>query len=69
MRVYTHYPALAPAIKRAGFEPVLLEPLHEEAGPVRAEVTHGCGVTLLEVRAPGSALVFEQSDEGWELVR
>lgn len=34
MQVFTHYPALAVPIRRAGYEPVLLKPLQLEPGPV-----------------------------------
>lgn len=55
MKVFTHYPALAPAIQRAGYETVLLEPLVLEPGPVTVEVVEG-----IDPRAPKSVVVAER---------
>lgn len=63
MRVFTHYPALAPAIRRAGYEPVLLEPL--EIFPGRVTVDKYNGMIAVE------DMVFGQNQEikGWELIK
>lgn len=68
MKVFTRYPALAPAILNAGLEPVLLEPLHEEPGRVKVEHVEG----TLVVSAPvGHPLLFEKAADfhGWTMVR
>lgn len=61
MRVYTHYPALAPAIQDAGYEPALLEPLDLPPGAVVMAQEDD----VLVVGFPNSlrTLVFERSPD------
>jgi hypothetical protein len=72
VKVYTHYSGLAPAIARAGYEPVLLEPVDISPGPVRAELVRGPGDVMLVVAHPmHKPLIFQKTPElhGWELTR
>lgn len=66
MKVFTHYPALAPAIQQAGFKPVLLEPLDLPPGAVKM-TRRG---DVLVISAGLKTIMFQQALElhGWELV-
>lgn len=68
MRVFTHFPALAPAIRRAGYEPALLDPLECERGPVVIEFFDGA----VAVGSGFTVLVFERSPDEpgvWRIAR
>jgi hypothetical protein len=74
VKVFTHYAALAPAIARAGYEPVLLEPVDISPGPVKAEMFAGGPARdpMIVVAHPmHKPLIFQKAPDilGWELAR
>lgn len=70
MKVFTHYPALAPAIQKAGYEPCLLEPLDLPSGKVEM-LRRGDVLVLTPGDSMARPLMFQKAPDifGWELVR
>jgi hypothetical protein len=65
VKVFTRYPALAPAIKRAGYEPVLEEPLVYVDGPVKMKHLNG-GLVVVHPSAP--AIIFTLDTNTWTVL-
>jgi hypothetical protein len=75
MRVHTRYASLAPAIKRAGFEPFLLNPIvPPEPGSITMSraVWEGCDeVVIIDFPYHPHSLIFERDLEhdGWKVIQ
>ena len=52
MKVHTHWPALVPAIRRAGHEPVLVEPLEYDGAAPKTALDDKGQLVIVHPTAP-----------------